>query len=73
MTDIKTNHENENNYNIEEWLLLDDFFEWEFDTDTDGQIIINGVSYDYEITLSPRVPDSMCMRVTIDNIYYHFG
>lgn len=73
MIDIKANHENEENFNIDEWLYLDDFYKWEFDEESDDKIIINGIKYDYEMTLLATVPDSLCMRVLIDDIYYHFG
>ena len=62
----------EDNNLVEEMLNLNDFFEYET-SDKDGEIIVNSVSYPYEITLSDEIPDSLACRVLINGLYYHFG
>ena len=45
---------------------------WE-SSDNDGMIIVDGVEYPYEITLSMEVSDEQCCRVKINGKYYYFG
>lgn len=68
LTNIDTNHANETDPN--KYLLLSDFYEWEY-TDND-MIDIDGRLYPYEITLSPDIPDAVCNRVNINGFYFHF-
>lgn len=51
---------------------LEDYFKYEVGDD-DGEIIINGKSYKYELTLNPCVPDHKCCRVFVEGNYYYFG
>ena len=71
VTDKDKNHENEEKQNIDNWLLLDDFYKWEFTEDE--KISVNGKTYNYEMTLNPEVPDVLCMRVNINGFYFHFS
>lgn len=50
---------------------LTDFYKYE--PGDDGEIIIDGKLYQYEINLSQSVPDDRCCRVFIDGKYFYFG
>jgi len=52
--------------------LLSDYYEYSL-SDEDGIIIVNGKPYEYEMTMSTKVPDSKCCRVLIDGNFYYFG
>ena len=76
LTDINTNLKFESLENFEKWLILDDFFEWEYETPENNDnfnIIIEGKKYPYEMTLNPNIPDCISLRVNINGFFYHFG
>ena len=52
--------------------MLEDYYQYELG-ENEGEIIIDGKSYEYEMTLNPKVPDDGCCRVLVDGSYYYFG
>ena len=60
--------------NNEELLELLDFDpDFSFDEENEENVIVNGESIPYEMTLSLQYDDAHCMRVFIDGQYYYFG
>ena len=51
---------------------LGDYYDYDYG-DEDNTIIINGKTYQYEMTLSMKVPDEKCCRVFVEGNYYYFG
>lgn len=71
LTDVTYNHEIEEKRDFDHFLVLSDFFSYDY-TDIDGIITIDGLEYQYEITINPDIPDELSSRIMINDIYYHF-
>lgn len=71
LTDVTYNHEIEEKRDFDQFLVLSDFFSYDY-TDIDGIINIDGINYQSEITINPDIPDVLSSRVNINGFYYHF-
>jgi len=55
-----------------DFRMLEDYYKHELG-EKEGEIIIDGKNYEYEMTLDPKVPDYACCRVLVDGNFYYFG